>query len=110
MTTGIYPARVVADGIQYPLAHVRTNVPESRLQVWVKAKPFPHQPICVIDQHIDETIRSYNKWAPRRERWGHWRLTDGRLLTAQTLPGCGCGNPLRSLPSWSATSQVEVGV
>jgi len=116
MTTNIFPARVaILPGATYPKARVRTNSTESRIQVWINETAFPHRPVCVVDAPIVSTETAYNQWAPMRDRHARWLVTMGApgediayVIEASALGGCGCGDPLRSLPAWSKTTQQSM--
>jgi hypothetical protein len=108
MTTDIYPAKVVIGHKEWPKARVRVDQTGQRLQVWINAPGYPHRPICILDESVVGTPVAYNKWAPIKHREAQYLLGSGAQVDVRALNGCGCGDPLKSLPRWRPESQVDV--
>jgi hypothetical protein len=112
MVTNIYPALVRLNSSEreeqvLPNARVRTDKRGVRLQVWVIGEGYPKVPVCLVDKRIAETVKAYNQWATLKQREAMWRLEDGTAVYVQALGGCGCGSPLKNVPSWSVDNQAE---
>lgn len=110
----VYPARVAIDGKWYPQARVRSNRDVSRIQVWVRDDNAPRKVVCILDAPVVAIEKAYNQFDPLRNRRAKF-LTgtnegDQQVLEVQAMPGCGCGNPLKALPSMTPESQAGVGV
>jgi hypothetical protein len=99
MTLNVFPATARVNGVEFKNCRVRTNnSADERLQVWVNSNG---QPMLVLDDLVVETPAPYNMWAPMQERTGVYITTTSRVDVAQAM-GCGCGSPLRNIPSWRA--------
>jgi hypothetical protein len=108
MTTDIYPAKVRIGHKEWPKARVRVDQTGQRLQLWVSSQMYPHRPTCILDEPIVETPVPFNKWAPIKHRTATFVVGTGAQVDVRALNGCGCGDPLKSLPRWRPESQVDV--
>jgi hypothetical protein len=106
----VYPARVAIDGVWHTQARVRSNKGATRLQVWVRDPNQPRGVMCILDDEVATVEQEYNPHAPLRNRKAQYLMADGRVIDIQAVPGCGCGNPLKSLPTMQPESQQVVGV
>lgn len=92
----VFPAKVSVGENHWDKARVRTD--GDQIEVWVETPKYPHDPIRVFLEQVDEiTSSTVSSKYPVNQQRAEIQTPAG-TLNVQRQGGCGCGSKLRTIP------------